>query len=230
MEKVSCVRDGSQETASLADGIHGIVDSERGTVASMSYDARQRVLQLASAFLILFVMFTGCAPGTGAAEQLARPLTKAEIIELLSGYVSPAIVTDIVKGRGVGFELDQKTERELRAAGATDELLKAIREHYVSRVQQGPPVLSISTTPGDARVYVDDKQVGITSSKGKLELTDLSPGVHWLRISHDGYRDYEEPLTLDAGEKAQLNVKLESSSTVSSPEDSPTTAAKATHE
>jgi hypothetical protein len=196
----------------------------------MSYDARQRSLQLASAFLILFVFFTGWAPGAGAAEQLARPLTKAEIIELLSGYVSPAIVTDIVKGRGVGFKLDEKAEKELRAAGATDGLLKAIREHYVNREQQGPPVLSISTTPGDARVYVDDKQVGTTSSKGKLELTDLSPGVHWLRISHDGYRDYEEPLTLEAGEKTQLNVKMESSATPSTPAASPATAAKATNQ
>ena len=175
----------------------------------MLWNASQRLLCSASVLLVSLVLSVGCVSVAQAAEELARPLSKQEVFALLKGYVSPAIVADIVQGRGVGFKLDPQTEKELRAADATDQLLKAIQEHFIAPNRQGGPILSVVSTPGDAHVYVDDKPMGVTSSQGKLEVATLSAGVHWVRVSHQGYEDYEQPVALDNGETTRLSVKLE---------------------
>jgi serine/threonine protein kinase len=65
-------------------------------------------------------------------------------------------------------------------------------------------LLVIDTSPAVvASVYVDDQPRGITDSDGRLQVPDLSPGQHRLRLDHPNYRRYENTVDLVAG----LNAK-----------------------
>ncbi len=49
--------------------------------------------------------------------------------------------------------------------------------------------LVVDSTPGDAAVYVDDVYSG-TTHYGGLQIADLSPGLHTIRLEKDGYKPY----------------------------------------
>lgn len=61
------------------------------------------------------------------AQVSPRPLSKDNVMELLSGGVSPKRVATIVQERKINFELDTATEAQLRQVGATDALIEALR-------------------------------------------------------------------------------------------------------
>jgi len=58
----------------------------------------------------------------------SRVLSKQEVLDLLKD-LDPKRVGTLVSSRGVSFSLNPATEKELRAAGADDELLVAIATH-----------------------------------------------------------------------------------------------------
>lgn len=168
----------------------------------------------------LFAM--GTKPGLVAGQKSRKPASKNDIIGLLEAGVPPREVEDAVKQYGVSFELTRRTETELRSAGATDELIRAIRaaaprdSASPSRPPASnpppapsPPVLLIESTPGGASVYVDDEPIGTTSAEGRLKLSTLAPGQHRVRLSLQGHRDFEQNVELKAGETATLPVSLE---------------------
>jgi len=164
------------------------------------------------------------------AQTPKKPLTQSEVLELLKGDVPSTRVGEIARGRGISFAMTSETESELRDAGATEELIKTLRQ--LAPKPQAPaaaPVLLIEATPGGAQVYVDDEPVGTTSPEGRLKLTRFSPGAHRVRLSLEGYRDVEQPVTLEAGQTARVTAALEAGSSPappsSPPSANPTTAA-----
>jgi len=56
----------------------------------------------------------------------ADPLTKDDIVETLKGGTPAKTLTDIVKKRGVNFDVDAGTEQEIRKAGGDTDLIQAI--------------------------------------------------------------------------------------------------------
>jgi serine/threonine-protein kinase len=77
----------------------------------------------------------------------------------------------------------------------------------------GPPILLIEATPGDARVYIDDESAGITSPKGRLKITTLSPGAHRVRLAHRSFQDHEETVRLTSGETTLVASNLQAADT-----------------
>jgi formylglycine-generating enzyme required for sulfatase activity len=69
----------------------------------------------------------GESQGKGAT---AVPLTLEDILALLEGRVRPARIKAIVAERGVDFSLNNETERRLRTAGATDDVIIEIAKSY----------------------------------------------------------------------------------------------------
>lgn len=65
------------------------------------------------------------APTAGPAQ---KPLTKAQILELLRGYVPGGRVATLVEERGVDFEPADDYFREVRAAGGEEVLIEALRK------------------------------------------------------------------------------------------------------
>lgn len=157
--------------------------------------------------LALLISFSLFLPLSLGAQQNRKPLTEAEIIDLLKNDVPSQRVESLVRQYGISFEMNDQTESALLVAGATDELLAALRE--VAPKPIANPTLMITATPGGAQVFVDDELFARTSSEGRLKIANLTPGPHKVRISLDGYRDYEQGLTLAAGQTATVSTTLQ---------------------
>ena len=165
-----------------------------------------------------------------AAQKSSKPITKDEVISLLKGEVSSPRIAELVRERGISFAVTRSTETQLREAGATEELLKALRQAApraatparpparspaapTSTTQTAPPVLIIEAKPGGAQVYIDDELVGTTSTQGRLKLPQLNPGEHRVRLALLGRQDYEDKIELRSGETTRLLANLEAAKT-----------------
>ncbi len=147
-----------------------------------------------------------------------EPLTEGEIIRLLQGGVPSERVESLARDRGLLFEMTPAVERDLRDAGATEALLQALHQIASKAAPAAPPkpqptapasaLLVVQTKPGEAQVYVDDIFSGKTSSEGVLKIPNLAPGEHHLRVTLEGYNDFEQRLELAAGETSRYAVML----------------------
>lgn len=156
-------------------------------------------------------------------QKAHKALSKSDVIGLLKGEVAPERVAEIARQEGIGFEMTRATEKQLREAGADEDLLSVLRElapkpaaasprpaeSSPTARASGPPVLMIEVTPGNAEVYVDDEPVGTTSSEGRLKLTRLAAGQHRVRLALTGYRDFEQKVELSTGQTSAVNARLE---------------------
>lgn len=156
-----------------------------------------------------------------AGQKSPKPLTKDEVVSLLKGEVPSSRIADLVRERGITFAVTRETETQLRQAGASEDLLKALRQATrrapaparpatspASTVHPAAPVLVIEAKPSGVQVYVDDELVGTTSPEGRLRLSQLTPGEHRVRLALAGRQDYEEKIDLPAGETTRLLASL----------------------
>ncbi len=67
--------------------------------------------------------------------------------------------------------------------------------------------LSILTNPPQSEVFVDNVRVGRSQTDGWLTLDGLQSGNHQLRISHNGFQDWENSVTFD-GKPKQVVAEL----------------------
>jgi WD40 repeat protein len=155
----------------------------------------------------------GALPAQDQAKR--EPFTEGEIIRLLQGGVPSERVEFLARDRGLLFEMTPAVERDLRDAGAPEALLQALHEIASKAAPPKPqPVapasvlLVVQTKPGEAQVYVDDVFSGKTSSEGVLKIPNLAPGEHDLRVTLEGYNDFEQRLELAAGETTRYAVML----------------------
>ena len=54
-------------------------------------------------------------------------MSQKELLGLLASGVSPVPIEDLAKGTGASLNVTPQVERELRAAGATEDLLAVLR-------------------------------------------------------------------------------------------------------
>lgn len=90
-------------------------------------------------------------PRAGPAPQPAAPmrgLSEADVIELLEGGVSSRRLIDLVQERGIAFRLTPALASELKAKGATEELLSALGQGGQA---PGEPVAAKPLARGTAR-------------------------------------------------------------------------------
>ena len=171
---------------------------------------------------IVLALSSAIGPLGVSGQTTSKALGKNEIIDLLKGSVTSGRVEVLAKERGISFEVTHAVETQLKQAGATERLLKTLRELSVGGSAKttpgtaqptspggGPPVLQIEVTPGGAQVYIDDELVGSTSSQGRLKLSQLTPGQHHVRLALPGRRDYEQTVTLVAGQTVPITATLE---------------------
>jgi formylglycine-generating enzyme required for sulfatase activity len=84
-------------------------------------------------------------------------------------------------------------------------------------VASNPPGASVyvdgkliaKTGPAGSSVYVDGKQVGGAGGVGRLRIPDLEPGKHVVRVSAEGYADFEQSVELALGKPATVIAVLE---------------------
>jgi hypothetical protein len=141
-------------------------------------------------------------PFAADSQNPPEPLSKEQIIGLLKDVPSHRVAR-IAREKGVAFDLTPDVETELRHARATEELLKTLRE-----LAPRAPELEVESTPGNAQVYVDDRLTSSTSTDGRVIIPGLKPGEHKIRVSLQGYKDYEQSVTLEAGRTASVTATL----------------------
>jgi hypothetical protein len=69
----------------------------------------------------------------------------------------------------------------------------------------GPAALRVESRPSGARVFVDNRPVGVTP----LVLSDVRAGAHAVRLEMDGYRSWSTSVNVDAGTSARVAASLE---------------------
>jgi hypothetical protein len=187
----------------------------------MLADAQGEHTRKALALLVILVAAVALCPFSAHPQNTGKHLSKQDIIDLLTGDVTSERVAEIAKEKGISFDMTAATEKGIRAAGGSDDLISVLRglappapvppsrPPRTSPAAGPPPVLVIQSNPGGGRVYVDDEPVGSTTREGSLKLARFSPGSHQVRISLSGYRDYEKSVTLTAGQTTIVAVTLQ---------------------
>jgi hypothetical protein len=79
--------------------------------------------------------------------------------------------------------------------------------------KKGPTSGSISVTsnPAGAKVYLDGTDTGLTTA---CTINNVSPGTHAVKLVKEGYRDYEQSVTVTAGQTANVSATLTANSLV----------------
>jgi hypothetical protein len=153
------------------------------------------------------------------AQVLRGPASFSEVSHLLRNYVSPHEVANYAIRFRISFQVTPDVSAELTKMGADGELLKTLKEvapspdvapdistpmiHSVAAAVSFAPsagvALIVSSALGGVEVYVDDVRQGKTNSDGLLKVPDLTPGQRKLRISRDGYEDFESVVDVKPG-------------------------------
>lgn len=82
----------------------------------------------AAGLILALALTTVCLPAQNAAH---KPITRNGLVEALKlGGLSPEELISFVQKRGVDFQLTPAIEQEMRTAGATPELVQAVKANY----------------------------------------------------------------------------------------------------
>jgi formylglycine-generating enzyme required for sulfatase activity len=158
-----------------------------------------KMIRLAVAMLILCV---GLLPLEPAVQVPHHRLSKEDVLKLLNGQVSPRRVGQRAREQGIDFQVTPEVERELRRAGATDELIATLRE----LAPKLKPAQIIAPTPGQVRENPKDglKYVWIPAgtfmmgcSSGDSECSDDEKPAHQVAIT-EGFWIGQTPVTVGA--------------------------------
>jgi len=123
---------------------------------------------------------------------------------------------EAILNRGIDFPLTPELADKLKAAGASEELLKAIRSKAKPVVAVTPPappkkdplgMAALSCAPAECDVSVNGTPIGSTKD-GKLELAK-KPGKLVIDFSENGYLSHQATVTIDADRTVPVAVVLE---------------------
>lgn len=159
------------------------------------------------------VILTVIALASPMPAQKGKPLSAQDVMDLLQESVKSSDISGLVEESGISFQMSDELEIRFRKAGATDELINALKK--ASKPGETPPtappggVLKIQSQPGGAQVYVNNVLKGITNSAGELRLTGLAPGSYRLFASLEGYKVWENSIEVTADETVTAFVILE---------------------
>jgi len=158
------------------------------------------------------LLMLAAVAGPMAAEK-GKPLAVKDVTELLNGSVPSSEIARVVTQNGISFRMTDELESQFRTAGATDELIDALKKASPPG-EPTPPApatgtLKIQSQPGEAQVYINDEPKGMTSPAGELRLSGMAAGTYRLRVTLAGYKTWENPVTVTAGETVAPFVILE---------------------
>lgn len=118
------------------------------------------------------------------AQKTREPLTEGEVMRLLQGGVAPQRVEKLAREAGIAFEMNVAVERDLRSAGATDQLLQTLRELAPGKGQakpkNGATGILLITVDAACKLAVDGEHAGELAAGASKRLT-LPFGEHQIR-------------------------------------------------
>lgn len=90
-------------------------------------------------------------------------------------------------------------------------------------VAQGTGTVVVQSNPEHAMVYIDGTFEGETSSAVALQILAVPAGRHTLTVRCEGYMDWQQTITVEAGTSTSVMATLVRPSTTPSPTTVPTT-------
>jgi formylglycine-generating enzyme required for sulfatase activity len=136
-----------------------------------------------------------------AGAEKPQPLTKQQLLDLITGGVANQRAMELVRDRGIDFQADEDYIRTLRRAGANDLLISALRKK--SAPMEG---ITVETEP-NALVFLDGASQGQADSRGVLVFR-ARVGSHVLKVSQAGKRDFSQSFVLIDEQPAHIVAPL----------------------
>ena len=165
-------------------------------------DLRKHAQILALAVILLLSL-----QASAGAQESAKPISEKGLVSALTiGGLESQELVEIIDRRGVDFALTPEAEQQLRAAGATDAVLEAVRTHArqpagtqigasdpVALTTAAPPSRSPSNDgasfPGHAGVFYRD-------------------GTNWIQLRTESTTWHHEGLVHDLNKGGLLHAEI----------------------
>ena len=71
------------------------------------------------------------------------------------------------------------------------------------------PAIVIQGTPPGTQIFLDDHWVASTNPAGQAAVSTLAAGQHHLRLTVNGYRDYDQEVDVQTGKTSTISAKLD---------------------
>jgi eukaryotic-like serine/threonine-protein kinase len=163
--------------------------------------------------VMLFQMIAGDVPFKGSSipaimkKHLSdAPPSFAELNLQIAPQIEYAVRHTIEKNRETRTQtVEQMVEELTKAVHSASQKIPSIG--YSTNSSLPSSQLRILTNPAQSRVFVDNIAVGQTHNDGWLLLEGVQSGNHHLRVTRDGFQDWESNVVCD-GKPQQVVVNL----------------------
>lgn len=165
-------------------------------------DLRKHVQILASAAVMLLSLQTG-----SRAQDSAKPITEKGLVSALTiGGLEAAELAEIIDRRGVDFALTNAVEQQLRAAGASDAVIEAVRAHYHP---SGPmPASDASPVPSDTAAPLPRSIGSDSSSVPGQPGVFYREGANWVQLRTESATWHHEGLVHDLNKGGLIHAEI----------------------
>lgn len=161
--------------------------------------------------VMLFQMLTGDVPFKGSSipaimkkHLTDQPPTFAEVGVQISPAIERAVRHTLEKESNARTQSVEMLVEELKNA-INSSMDESGQQTFVS-LPSAP--LRVLTNPPSSKVYLNNVPVGESKPDGWLLLEGVQSGNHHIKVSHDGFYDWEESILCD-GKPQQVVAKLE---------------------
>ncbi len=170
-------------------------------------DSRSDIYSLG---VMLYQMLAGDVPFKGSSIPA---IMKKHISDPAPTFASLGVTVSPALEKAVMHTLQKEKDKRTSSVEAMIEELKeaiypqAIGIHTTSGGSLPVSSLNIRTNPPRSNVYVDNIAVGQSRDDGWITLNGIQSGNHRLRVSKDGYKDWESDVVCD-GKPQQVVAEL----------------------
>lgn len=153
----------------------------------------------------MLLVFLFCVAAGGAFAQTSKPIAYKGLLNSLKTHgLTNAELTQIIKTRGVDFELTADKESELKAAGADADLLAAVRANFHGA---GTAATATGGTPATASPPAAPPASKAPAEKEKPAVPANAPAIASIRDVKKLYIE-KMPNDLDEFIKAEISRQM----------------------